>query len=164
MISARSPTSRTRTSSPSTSSSRTKTAGSSPWSWWRASISGRWIANGDVDRLRDAFRQLALGVEALHATGRLHRDIKASNVMVDSRGRVVLLDFGLVSARRSASAGDSILDPMGGTPAYMSPEQSRRRGVGPGLRLVQRGRDALRHPRRAAALRGHGDRGARRKD
>jgi len=91
----------------------------------------RWIANGDVDRLRDAFRQLALGVEALHATGRLHRDIKPSNVMVDSRGRVVLLDFGLVSARRSASAGDSILDPMGGTPPYMSPEQAGGAELGP---------------------------------
>src|SRR5437763_1260995 len=87
--------------------------------------------DGDVDRLRDAFRQLALGLEALHAAGRLHRDIKPSNVMVDRAGRVVLLDFGMVSARRSASAGDSIADPMGGTPAYMSPEQAAGAELGP---------------------------------
>jgi tetratricopeptide (TPR) repeat protein len=84
----------------------------------------------DLGRLRDAFRQLALGVEALHASGRLHRDIKPSNVMVDRSGRVVLLDFGLVSARRSAS-GDSIADPMGGTPAYMAPEQAAGAELGP---------------------------------
>ena len=90
-----------------------------------------WIGDCDVNRLRDTFHQIALGVEALHAAGRLHRDIKPSNVMVDRTGRVVLLDFGLVSVHRSASAGDFVADPMGGTPAYMAPEQAAGAELGP---------------------------------
>ena len=69
------------------------------------------------ERARDAFRQLAEGLAALHAKKILHRDIKPSNVMVDRAGRVVLLDFGL-----ALDLGESA-EPAG-TPEYMSPEQS----------------------------------------
>ena len=100
----------------------------------------RWLAGSprgvsplasDAARLRDAFHQLALAVETLHESGRLHRDIKPSNVMIDRAGRVVLLDSALSSARRGASAGDAIVDPMGGTPAYMAPEQAAGAELGP---------------------------------
>jgi hypothetical protein len=72
-------------------------------------------------RLRDGLRQLASGVQALHDRGTLHRDIKPSNVHVTDDGRLVLLDFGVVTelARPDAAvAGTSAW----GTPAYMAPE------------------------------------------
>jgi eukaryotic-like serine/threonine-protein kinase len=70
------------------------------------------------ERARAAFKQLAEGLSALHAGKTLHRDIKPSNVMVDRRGRVVLLDFGLAL---DLDAGES--SELAGTPLYMSPEQ-----------------------------------------
>ncbi len=75
----------------------------------------------NVDRLRKALPQLSRGVLALHAAGKLHRDIKSSNVLVSSEGHVTLLDFGLVK-ELNLEQTDTI-DAVG-TPAYMSPEQA----------------------------------------
>ncbi|MFO0619470.1 MAG: protein kinase [Polyangiaceae bacterium] len=73
-----------------------------------------------VTRLRDSLRQLAEGVQALHDARKLHRDLKPTNVMVDPTGRVVILDFGLVSdAGPNSARGARALE---GTPAYMAPE------------------------------------------
>jgi hypothetical protein len=74
----------------------------------------------DLDRLRRALPQLARGLHALHSAGKIHRDVKPSNIQVTSDGRVVLLDFGLVAELERRQGSDGMIV---GTVAYMAPEQ-----------------------------------------
>jgi hypothetical protein len=75
---------------------------------------------GDPERLRTVLPQLAEGVRTLHRAGKLHRDIKPSNIRVTPQGRVVLLDFGLVTDVSAPALMSSLA--LAGTPVYMAPE------------------------------------------
>jgi serine/threonine protein kinase len=76
-----------------------------------------------IDRLRSVLPQLVNGVAALHRLGKLHRDIKPSNVLVTPQERVVILDFGLITEFSPGMLGGAE-HVVGGTPAYISPEES----------------------------------------
>ncbi|MEM7351638.1 MAG: AAA family ATPase [Acidobacteriota bacterium] len=82
----------------------------------------------DFERLRRCLRQLSEGLCALHRAGKLHCDIKPTNVRVTTEGRLVLLDFGLVHDMAS-QAFQTMVGEVRGTPAYMSPEQAVGGGV-----------------------------------
>jgi serine/threonine protein kinase len=73
-----------------------------------------------VARALTIVRALAEALAAVHAAGFIHRDVKPSNVLIESiTDRPVLLDFGL--ARTPARASSKSIG--AGTPWYMAPEQ-----------------------------------------
>jgi eukaryotic-like serine/threonine-protein kinase len=81
-------------------------------------------AEGRIPQARaiSILRQIALGSEAAHRLGIIHRDLKSQNVMLEDSGAVAILDFGLARGKTTEQLTlDSV---MVGTPHYMSPEQA----------------------------------------
>jgi serine/threonine protein kinase len=66
---------------------------------------------------------LLVTLERAHALGVLHRDLKPENVLVDERGRALVLDFGLALAKAQALSRITGRTQIMGTPAFISPEQ-----------------------------------------
>lgn len=67
--------------------------------------------------------QICRALEAAHGEGVIHRDLKPQNIMLDKKGRVYVMDFGI--ARSAYLPGMTQTGALIGTPEYMSPEQAR---------------------------------------
>ena len=73
------------------------------------------------DKALEIARKICAGVAAAHDKGVIHRDLKPANIMLDKRGNVVVMDFGLAAVADQLRGAEA----RSGTPAYMAPEQLR---------------------------------------
>ena len=83
----------------------------------------------------ELFNQVCDGIQHAHQKGIIHRDIKASNVLVmiqDDKPVPKIIDFGVAKAIAQRLTEKSVFTEMGqliGTPEYMSPEQAEMTGL-----------------------------------
>jgi alkyl hydroperoxide reductase subunit AhpC/predicted Ser/Thr protein kinase len=98
------------------------------------------LENGPLpaDQAARLGHQIALGMAAAHRQGIVHGDLKPGNLLVTRGGVVKITDFGLSRRAASPQTRDDTTVWVGaedgkiaGTPAYMSPEQSRGQPVTP---------------------------------
>jgi serine/threonine protein kinase len=77
------------------------------------------------EEIKGLFTQILNAVAYVHEQQLVHRDIKPSNLMVDKKGKVKLMDFGIAknSDTNSAEYTQTSTSQQMGTPMYMSPEQ-----------------------------------------
>ena len=68
--------------------------------------------------------QLADALDAAHAVGVIHRDVKPSNALYNAEGQIVLADFGIARSAADASRTATAAGVVMGTPGYIAPEQA----------------------------------------
>lgn len=86
-------------------------------------------------RMLDIAIQFAWGLSHAHGEGLIHQDVKPANVLVDSKGRVKVTDFGMARVRidegddAANDDGSSFHGPKGGTLAYRSPDRALQEDI-----------------------------------
>jgi len=77
----------------------------------------------ELEFVLDVCTQVADGLDAMHAEGLFHRDVKPANILLDETGKAYITDFGLMKDRDASvltRAGQAL-----GSMDYMAPEQIR---------------------------------------
>ena len=101
------------------------------------------LADGPLgnSRTMDIVAQAAAGLQAAHAAGMVHRDVKPANLLLAPGGTVKITDFGIahtVGSVQVTATGELI-----GTPGYLAPERVTGEPGHPGQRPVLTGNGRL---------------------
>jgi serine/threonine protein kinase len=89
------------------------------------------------DRVLDVVSQTAMALQAAHAAGLVHRDIKPGNLLVTPDGRVKITDFGI--ARITDQVPLTATGQVMGTVQYLSPEQASGQPASPATDIYSLG-------------------------
>lgn len=88
-----------------------------------------------ADMVVDIGLQVAAGLEAAHARGVVHRDLKPGNVFACNDGTYKILDFGIAFTTSQPGQELTLAGSVIGTPGYLAPEQARAEAITPATDL-----------------------------
>lgn len=82
----------------------------------------------EESEIRKWLEQIAEGLQTAHDAGVIHRDIKPANIMINDKGLIKIMDFGIAKLAESETELTQANSTIG-TIAYMSPEQARGEAI-----------------------------------